>query len=163
MNYLFIQFWVKHFPLYKIEHLYLSVHILWFSFTKILCDWFILIPWTCCFLFKEDDPFWEDPSTEILIGCVHVYLQSLAYMIDMKEKLQITDFKGQNQGKQKKKAYLPLIFCDNNGILPSTILLGFLCVLYSWTGSPFFLLIHLDLLLQNFLSMKSYLSTKLHF
>ncbi|KAK2141557.1 hypothetical protein LSH36_1080g00009 [Paralvinella palmiformis] len=48
---------------------------------------------------KVDDPFWEDPSTEMLIGCVHVYLQSLAYMIDMKEKLQITDFKGQNQGQ----------------------------------------------------------------
>ena len=49
--------------------------------------------------FQEDDPFWENPETEILIGCVHVYLQSLAYVIEMEENLQITDFKGQNQGR----------------------------------------------------------------
>ena len=44
------------------------------------------------------DPFWEDPNTEVLIGTVHVYLQSLAYLIELEETLRISDFKGNEQG-----------------------------------------------------------------
>merc|ERR1712226_793895 len=47
---------------------------------------------------KEKDPFWEDPSAEVLIGQVHVFLQSLAYMIELEENLTITDYKGAEQG-----------------------------------------------------------------
>ena len=47
---------------------------------------------------QEQDPFWEDPNTEVLIGTVHVYLQSLAYLIELEETLRISDFKGNEQG-----------------------------------------------------------------
>ena len=48
---------------------------------------------------KQKDPFWEDPSTEVMIGTVHVYLQSLAYMIELEEQLRISDYRGSDQGK----------------------------------------------------------------
>ncbi|XP_074659378.1 kinesin-like protein KIF28 isoform X2 [Tubulanus polymorphus] len=47
---------------------------------------------------KEQDPFWEPANSEVLIGSVHIYLQSLAYLIEVEENLAITDFKGQEQG-----------------------------------------------------------------
>ena len=49
-------------------------------------------------MLQDKDPFWDDPSTEQHIGSVHVYLQSLAYQIDVEETLQITDYRGQEQG-----------------------------------------------------------------
>ena len=48
---------------------------------------------------QENDPFWEDPNTEVLIGTVHAYLQSLSYLIELEETLRISDFKGNDQGK----------------------------------------------------------------
>ena len=30
---------------------------------------------------QERDPFWEPDDAEVLIGSVHVYLQSLAYLV----------------------------------------------------------------------------------
>ncbi|ELU00840.1 hypothetical protein CAPTEDRAFT_171489 [Capitella teleta] len=47
---------------------------------------------------KESDPFWEDPNAEVFLGSVHVYLQSLAYMVELEENLTITDYKGTEQG-----------------------------------------------------------------
>ena len=49
-----------------------------------------------CFvcIYQAKDPFWEDPNTDVYIGSVHVYLQSLAYMIELEENLTITDYKG---------------------------------------------------------------------
>ncbi|XP_063964719.1 kinesin-like protein KIF28P [Lytechinus pictus] len=47
---------------------------------------------------QNKDPFWEPPDTEVLIGCVHVYLQSLAYLIEIEELLGIGDFRGMEQG-----------------------------------------------------------------
>ncbi|XP_070565342.1 kinesin-like protein KIF28P isoform X2 [Ptychodera flava] len=60
---------------------------------------------------KEKDPFWEHPDTEALIGYVHVYLQSLAYMIELEETLAITDYKGLEKGHLRVEA-LP---CKKNG------------------------------------------------
>ncbi|XP_014667335.1 PREDICTED: kinesin-like protein KIF28P [Priapulus caudatus] len=60
---------------------------------------------------KETDPFWEGSDTEVPIGTVHVYLQSLAYVIELDETLAITDFKGNEQGL----LHVVLIPCDENG------------------------------------------------
>ena len=55
----------------------------------------------CC-LIQEKDPFWEPASsTPVLIGAVHVFLQSLAYMVELEENLVITDYKGKEQGHLK--------------------------------------------------------------
>ena len=44
----------------------------------------------------EKDPFWEPPDSKVLIGSVHVLLQSIAYLVDMDENLTITNFKVSN-------------------------------------------------------------------
>lgn len=46
----------------------------------------------------EKDPFTEDPDAESLIGCVEVSMQSLGYVLDMREQLGITDFRGKDIG-----------------------------------------------------------------
>ncbi|XP_022782679.1 kinesin-like protein KIF28P [Stylophora pistillata] len=48
---------------------------------------------------EESDPFWEPDDAEVFIGSVHVYLQSLAYQIEVEESLAITDHKGNEKGK----------------------------------------------------------------
>ncbi|XP_033639651.1 kinesin-like protein KIF28P [Asterias rubens] len=50
---------------------------------------------------QDIDPFWEPPDSEVMIGCVHVYLQSLGYLIEIEELLGITDFRGTEQGLLK--------------------------------------------------------------
>lgn len=45
---------------------------------------------------QDRDPFVEDPNVDMLVGTVKLWLQSLAYYIEMKEFLEITDFKGKN-------------------------------------------------------------------
>ena len=57
---------------------------------------------------QENDPFWEDPNADVLIGTVHVYLQSLAYLIELEETLRISDFKGNEQGI---KMFLLMQYC----------------------------------------------------
>ena len=32
-------------------------------------------------LLQKDDPFWEPTDVDVQIGSVHVYLQSLTYMV----------------------------------------------------------------------------------
>ena len=51
--------------------------------------------WLCL---QEKDPFVDDYEAEFHIGSVKVWLKSLAYMIEMKEQLEITNFSGQEVG-----------------------------------------------------------------
>ncbi|XP_047136420.1 kinesin-like protein KIF28P isoform X2 [Hydra vulgaris] len=60
---------------------------------------------------KEKDPFWEAPDADVLIGSVHLYLQSLAYKIELEETLAITDFKGNELGQ----LFVQIIPCDASG------------------------------------------------
>nr|XP_006817089.1 PREDICTED: kinesin-like protein KIF28P-like [Saccoglossus kowalevskii] len=60
---------------------------------------------------KEKDPFWEPPETEALIGYVHLYLQSLGYMIELEETLSITDYKGLERGHLSVEG----VPCRSNG------------------------------------------------
>ncbi|CAB3985233.1 kinesin KIF28P [Paramuricea clavata] len=46
----------------------------------------------------ERDPFTESDSTEVMIGCVEVYLESIGYMIDIREQLTVNDYRGQDVG-----------------------------------------------------------------
>ncbi|XP_033105762.1 kinesin-like protein KIF28P [Anneissia japonica] len=46
----------------------------------------------------EKDPFTESPDTEIQIGHVNIYLQSMAYMIELKDSLEVYDMKGKEIG-----------------------------------------------------------------
>lgn len=55
---------------------------------------------------QDRDPFFESPESEVPIGTVHVFLQSLAYMVEIDEQLPITDFKGNERG-QLKVALMP--------------------------------------------------------
>ncbi|EDV26227.1 uncharacterized protein TRIADDRAFT_23272, partial [Trichoplax adhaerens] len=47
---------------------------------------------------EDEDPFWEPSDAYVLVGSVQVYLETLAYMFDMEESLNITDFKGNQNG-----------------------------------------------------------------
>ncbi|KAK8780629.1 hypothetical protein V5799_018025 [Amblyomma americanum] len=55
---------------------------------------------------EERDPFLEDPNAEVRIGTVQVYLQPLAYMVDLKEQLEIINFKGEEVGILNLVEYL---------------------------------------------------------
>ena len=44
-------------------------------------------------LAQEKDPFAEDPNAEVHIGSVKVWMESLAYHVEIKEQLEITNFK----------------------------------------------------------------------
>ncbi|KAF8782896.1 Kinesin-like protein KIF28P like protein [Argiope bruennichi] len=46
----------------------------------------------------EMDPFLEDPDTEVRIGTVQVYLQPLSFMVELKEQLEIINYKGSEVG-----------------------------------------------------------------
>lgn len=48
---------------------------------------------------QEKDPFWEPCTTLVLIGTAHVYMQSVAYLIEMDESMVIMDLKGKETGK----------------------------------------------------------------
>ena len=47
-----------------------------------------------CWCSQENDPFEEDDDTEVLVGSVKVWLGSLAYNIDTRDQLDITDYRG---------------------------------------------------------------------
>ncbi|XP_076324558.1 kinesin-like protein KIF28 isoform X2 [Tachypleus tridentatus] len=47
---------------------------------------------------EERDPFLEDIDTEVRIGNVQIFLQPLAFLVEQKEQLEITDFKGTEVG-----------------------------------------------------------------
>uniref|UniRef100_T1K6K6 Kinesin motor domain-containing protein n=1 Tax=Tetranychus urticae TaxID=32264 RepID=T1K6K6_TETUR len=46
----------------------------------------------------DKDPFLEDQKTEVLIGIVQVYLQPLAFLVELKEQLEVLDYKGTEIG-----------------------------------------------------------------
>lgn len=62
---------------------------------------------------QEKDPFWEPADSEIVIGHSQVYLQSLAYGIEVDEMLPITDYKGLEVGHIK----VEIIPCNADGVL----------------------------------------------
>lgn len=41
----------------------------------------------------EKDPFYEDPGTECLIGSTQVFLQPLAYLVEVKEQPELIDYR----------------------------------------------------------------------
>ncbi|KAK3726716.1 hypothetical protein RRG08_017023 [Elysia crispata] len=57
---------------------------------------------------KEEDPFWEPHTTPVLIGVAHIFMQSIAYLIDMDESMVIMDLKGKDVGH----LLIELIPCD---------------------------------------------------
>ncbi|KAH7638537.1 kinesin-like protein kif28p [Dermatophagoides farinae] len=59
----------------------------------------------------EEDPFTENLDAECLIGTAQLYLQPLAYMIEIKEHLSVNDFTGQEIGVIN----VEIIPCDENG------------------------------------------------
>ncbi|TKR62490.1 hypothetical protein L596_026442 [Steinernema carpocapsae] len=48
---------------------------------------------------SDRDPFYEPPETEVIIGYVNVYLQSLAYMIELEDTFRIFDFQDSDMGQ----------------------------------------------------------------
>ncbi|EDO44751.1 predicted protein, partial [Nematostella vectensis] len=46
----------------------------------------------------ERDPFTESPDAQVMIGCVDVSMESLGYVLDMREQLNIADYKGRDVG-----------------------------------------------------------------
>ncbi|XP_072173412.1 kinesin-like protein KIF28 [Diadema setosum] len=59
----------------------------------------------------EKDPFTEPLDTKVQIGVVNVYLQSLAYMIETKESIEVSDYRGKQQGLLD----VEIVPCDSNG------------------------------------------------
>src|SRR5699024_1666205 len=47
---------------------------------------------------QDQDPFMEDLQGEFLVGTAQLYLQPLAYKVEVKEQLSITDYTGQEIG-----------------------------------------------------------------
>ena len=78
---------------------------------------------------EDNDPFKEDVNTEVNIGSVQVFLQPIAYMVEMKEQLEITDLKGNKIGLMNVRMKIRLelnrepssspfdIFLDRGGTL----------------------------------------------
>lgn len=61
----------------------------------------------CC----VGDPFLEDPATEAMVGSCHVYLQPLAFMVEIKEQLELVDFRGTEVGILN----LEMVPCNKEG------------------------------------------------
>ncbi|CAD5119498.1 DgyrCDS8102 [Dimorphilus gyrociliatus] len=60
---------------------------------------------------KSRDPFAEDEDAEVHVGSVKVWTQSLSYVLDAKEQLEILDFKGNEIGKIN----IELLPCNKKG------------------------------------------------
>ena len=48
---------------------------------------------------QADDPFFEDPTTPVLIGTVNLFMQSLCYKMNSEEHLTIIDYRSQEMGQ----------------------------------------------------------------
>ena len=46
----------------------------------------------------DKDPFYEDPGTDCLIGSTQVFLQPLAYLVEIKEQPELIDFRRNEVG-----------------------------------------------------------------
>ncbi|WAR06090.1 KIF28-like protein [Mya arenaria] len=62
-------------------------------------------------LTQDKDPFYDDPKADFHIGSVKMWLQSVSYMIESQETLDVTDFKGTPVGKMAIGAHP----CDAKG------------------------------------------------
>lgn len=60
---------------------------------------------------QEKDPFWDPPDQEVEIGCAHLYLQSLAYMMDTRETLKVLNYQGVEVGELE----VDVAPCDEKG------------------------------------------------
>ena len=60
---------------------------------------------------QEEDPFEEDVNREVHIGSVKVWLQSLSFLIEAKEQLEIIDYRGEEVGRIN----IELVPCDAKG------------------------------------------------
>lgn len=79
------------------------------------CATYIIVIWPRYSTIQEKDPFAEDLNQAVKIGDVRVFLQPIAYMVEMKEQLEIIDLKGNKIGvmnvgicklmKNSKKCY----------------------------------------------------------
>lgn len=67
--------------------------------------------WTFLLPFQDQDPFMEDLQSECLVGTAQLYLQPLAYRVELKEQLSLTDFSGQEIGIIN----LEVIPCNEHG------------------------------------------------
>eukprot|EP01135_Chromosphaera_perkinsii_P005304 Nk52_evm1s337 gene=Nk52_evmTU1s337 len=59
---------------------------------------------------QEEDPFW-DPPEDLYLGSVYLYLQSLAYQVDVDEDLNINNYMGKSEGSLN----VVLKACDEKG------------------------------------------------
>jgi len=59
---------------------------------------------------QSKDPFW-DPPEDLFLGSVYLYLQSLAYQLDIDDSLTVTNYQGQDEGK----LHVGLCPCDATG------------------------------------------------
>ena len=65
-----------------------------------------------CFIFQSEDPFWEPPELDVIIGVASLPLQFLSYMIEFKEDpLTVLDYTAQQCGFLE----VQLIPCDQKG------------------------------------------------
>jgi kinesin family protein 1 len=60
---------------------------------------------------EEKDPFQEDLNQEVIIGTVQVFLQPIAYMVEMTDQLEVTDLKGNKVGMMN----VEVSPCDKSG------------------------------------------------
>jgi len=62
---------------------------------------------------QEQDPFWEPPDMEVIVGIALLPLKFLAYMIEFRDEdqLNVIDYSGQHCGFLQ----VQLIPCDNKG------------------------------------------------
>eukprot|EP00049_Salpingoeca_infusionum_P002074 m.53616 g.53616 ORF g.53616 m.53616 type:complete len:1064 (+) comp11374_c1_seq1:292-3483(+) len=59
---------------------------------------------------QEDDPFW-DPPEDVFVGSSLVYLQPLAYGVNVDEEMPVCDYRGVSVGRVK----VHLTLCDTKG------------------------------------------------
>lgn len=82
---------------------HLDWHNLFLISLSIITQWhkliyLIWICWNPILIPQEKDPFWEPHTTPVLIGTVSVFMQTIPYLIEMTDKLNIMDVKGQEVG-----------------------------------------------------------------
>eukprot|EP01048_Picozoa_sp_COSAG05_P011129 COSAG05_NODE_1028_length_6112_cov_11.983868_1_plen_783_part_00 len=58
----------------------------------------------------ENDPFWDPPESQ-LIGVAHIYLESLSYLLDIRQKTIIVDYQGNTAGTLE----VDLVPCSADG------------------------------------------------
>lgn len=60
---------------------------------------------------KDQDPFEVDPNMDVLIGTTKIFPQSLAYMVETKNQLEVIDYKGVEVGRVN----IEIVPCDPKG------------------------------------------------